>query len=338
MTNDNNGFMQFSLQSLMLSFIVVASALAAFGPWGIAITILILAVVAAIRRTDSTEQALFQFAWKFILFCFFIILCSFFINTAHHYDNRCIVNLNLISCLLNTYELEHDGLPRPYYLGPDGKPWHSWRIYIAPYSASLKNTSDAYNFQEPWDGPNNSKLAQAMNNIYQCPSDSSADNKSTTNYLAVVGPDTLWPGDKTISSNDIPDGADKTILLIEWPHSEINWLEPRDFTVEQLCKELESNPKRFAVHNENYGYLFLPDTGIHVLFADGKVRLLSVDYLRKNIKALLTRNGGETIEPFSRRINWPWLTSVIIFVISTIVLIVRPRQWKKQTESQANTQ
>jgi len=195
---------------------------------------------------------------------------------------------------------------------------------------------DAYNLIESSVGPNNSKLTQKMPQILQCPSEPSEIKQSTTNYVAVIGPDTLWPGDKPIRLKDIPDGTDKTILLIEWPRSDINWLEPRDLTVGQLLKELESNakPNRFAVHTENHGPLYLPETGVHVLFANGSVRLLSVDYLRKNLKAMLTRNGGETLEPFSRRINWSWLTAVIILIISTVVLIIRPKQWNNQSEAQ----
>jgi prepilin-type processing-associated H-X9-DG protein len=333
--------LQFSLQSLMLSFVVVASAVSAFSLYGFGIAAILLAIAVYIRSAKSKKQAFNRAIWILIFTTVFWILFIIDSQSVHKSSRRgqCANNLHQIGLALLDYESERGCFPPPYMRDKDGKLWQSsWRILIMPQLGRL-DLYDAYNLIESSDGPTNSKLVQKMPQILQCPSDPSAIKQSTTNYVAVIGTDTLWPDDKPIGFKDIPDGADKTILLIEWPRSDINWLEPRDLTISRLLKELESNakPNRFAVHTEDHGPLYLPETGVHVLFADGSVRLFSVDYLRKNMKAMLTRNGGETIEPFSRRINWPWLTAVIILIISTVVLVIRPKQWNNQTELHVET-
>ena len=50
----------------------------------------------------------------------------------------------------------------------------------------------AYDFGEPWDGPNNRRLIARMPDIFRCPTDSHAP-AGTTNYVAVVGNETAWP-------------------------------------------------------------------------------------------------------------------------------------------------
>ena len=60
--------MRFTLQTLMLSVLVVASALGAFGAWGLVVAGILLAIVAYIRNPDSAGQA----AGRFLL----VLACS----------------------------------------------------------------------------------------------------------------------------------------------------------------------------------------------------------------------------------------------------------------------
>ena len=81
--------------------------------------------------------------------------------------------------------------------GPDGRPWHSWRILILPY-IEAEGLFEEYGFSEPWDGPNNRQLAGRMPRLYAFHGDERPGN-TTTNYLAVIGPETAWPGASTVS-------------------------------------------------------------------------------------------------------------------------------------------
>jgi hypothetical protein len=106
------------------------------------------------------------------------------------------------------YNDAHGHLPPPYVLGPDGKRWHSWRVLILPY-IEQDALFNEYKFDEPWDGPNNRKLAERMPRTFAFHS-SHKPGDTTANYLAVVGDETAWPGTRTVKFADITDGVSST--------------------------------------------------------------------------------------------------------------------------------
>ena len=94
-----------------------------------------------------------------------------------------------------------------------------------------------YRLDEPWDGPHNRKLLAAGNRtLFSCPSDHGSAVTSKTSYVAVAGDDTLWSGDNRRTPKDFRNLPSNKILLIERPGSDIDWLEPRDLTVEQALR------------------------------------------------------------------------------------------------------
>ena len=56
------------------------------------------------------------------------------------------------------YHETFGSFPPAFVNGPDGTPWHSWRVLILPYLQQQK-LYESYNFAEPWNGPNNRTLA-----------------------------------------------------------------------------------------------------------------------------------------------------------------------------------
>src|SRR5437016_5175694 len=72
--------------------------------------------------------------------------------------STCSGHLSLLSVGLHNYHAGNGHFPPAYILGPDGKPWHSWRVLILPFIEQQRLYNE-YNFDEPWDGPNNRKLA-----------------------------------------------------------------------------------------------------------------------------------------------------------------------------------
>ncbi len=91
--------------------------------------------------------------------------------------------------------------PPAYVVDRQGKPMHSWRVLILPFMEQ-KELYDAYDFAEPWDGPNNRKLASRIGSIY-LRSGLDSGQAQTTSFVAVVGPQTAWPG----SEADDSEGA-----------------------------------------------------------------------------------------------------------------------------------
>jgi hypothetical protein len=57
---------------------------------------------------------------------------------------------------------------------------------------SRQELYNAYNFAEPWDGPNNAKLADKIGNIFRRP-EAERDGSPMTSFVAVVGPGRSFP-------------------------------------------------------------------------------------------------------------------------------------------------
>src|SRR5689334_22115089 len=100
---------------------------------------------------------------------------------------------------------------------------HSWRVLILPF-LDQKAIYDRYRFDEPWDGPNNRKLHDLVVSAYACPSHPNPGHATT--YVAVVGPETAWPGAESRRLDEITDGHDRTIRVVEIASPSIHWMEP----------------------------------------------------------------------------------------------------------------
>ena len=54
------------------------------------------------------------------------------------------------------YHADYGSFPPVYIADSDGRPIHSWRALVLPYISP--ELAARYSFDEPWNGPNNSKL------------------------------------------------------------------------------------------------------------------------------------------------------------------------------------
>jgi prepilin-type processing-associated H-X9-DG protein len=176
--------------------------------------------------------------------------------------------------------------PPPHYDDATGKPMHSWRILICPYldhNALYKQ----YDFSEPWNGPMNSRLAPTTGlvNLFMCPSDRTS-LPDTTNYVAVTGPGTAWHHDRSFA---LTDGTSDLIMLVEISNSNIHWMEPRDLPIEELEDWLDPDhpPRLFSNHAQ----------GGHVLFADGRVEMLSREETIERLRAMAASAGRDGAAP-----------------------------------------
>ena len=194
----------------------------------------------------------------------------------------CGNNLKQIVLALHDYHDVYGSLPPTYIADKNGKPMHSWRVLILPF-IEQKPLYDKYNFDEPWDGPNNSKLAATIMKAYSCPAEHAKKGSSAsleTDYVAIVGDHTAWRGEKALNFGDFKDGTSNTIFVVEVHHSGIHWMEPRDLHVSQMAPTI--NPK----HGQ--GISSAHPGGAQVGLADGAVRFLPdetpQDVLRSHIQ------------------------------------------------------
>ena len=176
-----------------------------------------------------------------------------------------------------------------------GRPMHSWRVLLLPF-LEQEALYNKYRFDEPWDGPNNRRLADIALEIYRCPSDAyfakGKESTTTTNYVAVIGPETIWPESRSVSISEISDGISNTIALVEVANSGIHWMEPRDLHVLQMAPSVNGHAGQ-GISSRHEG-----PVGNHILLCDGRVTRLSDDFPGDRLRALLTRSGGEDVGEF----------------------------------------
>ena len=140
-----------------------------------------------------------------------------------------------------------------------------------------------YNFNEPWDGPNNRKLASRMPPIYALHGERGLGN-TTTNYLAVVGPPTIWQGSRGLPIEALKDGSSQTILIVENKGADIHWMEPRDLSFADMDFKLDS-PKEISSRYVDPA----------VVMVDCTIYRLTKKVEPETLRAMLTINGGEDV-------------------------------------------
>lgn len=199
---------------------------------------------------------------------------------------RCLNNIHNVGVALHNYHSIYGTLPPAYITDANGRPMHSWRVLILPF-LDRNDLYAEYRFDEPWDGPNNLKLRDVIVDTFTCPEDHGGTPSTQTSYVAVVGGDTMWPGDRGMTLDDVTDGLGKTLLVVEIANSGIHWLEPRDLHVSQMSRTINGK--------SGQGISSMHPLGACVVFADGRGRYLSNETPATTIEALLTIRGGETV-------------------------------------------
>ncbi|QDV27927.1 DUF1559 family PulG-like putative transporter [Aureliella helgolandensis] len=140
--------------------------------------------------------------------------------------------LNQLSLALHNYHGVYGCFPPACITDARGRPMHSWRILVLPYMEE-RPLYENYDFNEPWDGPNNSLLAKQMPRMFHSPTE--PQSSEFTNIVAISGDGTTFPSDRSTSLTDILDGPENTILLTEISESEVPWLKPQDLDAANLA-------------------------------------------------------------------------------------------------------
>jgi hypothetical protein len=316
---------------------LLAAALATFGPAGLLLALPILGLWAYIYFSRSRTRAFAHGCVAVLVsFCLIGLVLPLTFNNAREAARRtqCAGNLKQIAAALNNYHGVHGTFPPAVIADKNGKPMHSWRVLLLPY-VSEKSRYGKYNFQEPWDGPNNSKLLNPMPDIYRCPSDVRTGHGQGvwTSYVAVVGPRTAWPGVSARKIDEITDGTANTILVLENRNADIPWMAPRDVSLEEVLGSFTSvDPQPAGVHySESFFYHY--SIGRNVAFADAYATFLyQYDGLpRVALSNLLTIDDGVSLDP--RNLGIPFGGTKRLKVGSCyrlavfVFLIVLPLPW-----------
>ncbi|GIW84177.1 MAG: hypothetical protein KatS3mg106_690 [Gemmataceae bacterium] len=201
--------------------------------------------------------------WRFIIGCGIIIMVVLMLGVSAFVRVKmqehiigmkagiCSASMRMIGRAMECYHDKYGHFPPAYVVGPGGKPAHSWRVLLLEF---LKpELYHEYRFDEPWDGPNNRRLADKMPFCYACPADSGAKRKRQTNYFVVIGPRTVFPGAQTVKLSDIQRPHEETILIVEAVGLGVHWMEPRDLDWETLSVEV-NDPTRPSISSKHNRY------------------------------------------------------------------------------------
>lgn len=205
---------------------------------------------------------------------------------------QCHNNLVHIGIALHNYHQANGCYPPPYLTSASGAPMHSWRVLLLPY-LDRQDLYARYNFNEPWNGPNNQLLAAEIPDIYQCPSDAHPPGSVETSYVAIVGPGLFFDPIRTNRFAYIVDGPAGTIAVVEssGPHGlHVPWMAPQDLSAESIAPMINGQAGPGIASKHLHGAQFL--------MADGHVHFLNDDLAPANLRGMLTIAGGEQVVTF----------------------------------------
>ena len=192
--------------------------------------------------------------------------------------NQCANNLKRIALALLNYADAYEALPPAYTTDANGKPLHSWRTLILPYldEQALYKSID---LTKPWDDPANSEVFKTQLEVYQCPSTSDIDNRTT--YQAVLTPHSCFRPTEPRPLSEVADLASPTMMVIEVDSNHaVPWMSPEDAD-ENLVMGIERGSKLDHVGT------------VHAAFVDGTVGLIDVDSTAAQRRALISVAGND---------------------------------------------
>lgn len=199
---------------------------------------------------------------------------------------QCTNNLKTIGLAMQNYADVYGAFPPAYLADENGKPKHSWRVLLLPY-LEQQPLYDRYDFDEPWDGPNNRQLGALMPKAFACPSHAPGGAvNTTTSYAAISGPGTLFEADTSSSIASVTDGLSHTLMVAEATGAGIHWMEPRDLDVTAMTFKINGSPNDISGEHPGIAQAVLGDGSCHALQS-----ALDAETLR----ILTTKAGGEPL-------------------------------------------
>ena len=337
--------MQYRLSTIFLVFFFVAASLALFGAWGLLVAPVFLAIAFVYRWNDSLSASL---AELYAIVCILFVLAALILPALqgarecgpHH--PSCTINMKLLGLGLWNYHDAHKHFPSIISCDENGKPLHSWLVSILP-NIEYDHIFNQLNADEPWDSPHNVQvLGQISADEFSCPRCSKNPSVACTDYLAVIGPGTIWRRDGPVGVKDLPNPKSITLAVIEYHGSDKHWAEPWALTAEELLERMQCGKKTWISTDH--------PTVVNVMFADGSVRGLSADMpiavwrklLMGEVKSFDELDGWERISNHPPALSlfahqssptpgsWPFLLSVLVWLVSLTLLFRRAHAGRKK--------
>jgi hypothetical protein len=240
--------------------------------------------------SEKTTNIPFQFSLRsLMIFVTIIAFCcgmlTWVIRSAKESMEQtdCRNHLKCLHLGLDCYHNSYQSYPPAVLYDENGKAAHTWRVFMIPFWLDYEfgDGRPLHDFSQAWNSSKNQMFDKSCNDLFKCPSDRNQD-KPFTNYVAVVGEDTMWPPNARIKFNGRRNSHSETILLIELPDSSIHWMEPRDPTVEEFMEKIKSPIGK--------GIRCIHPHGLNYVTVGGEFRSFPPDTDPETIRRLLKRD------------------------------------------------
>ncbi len=223
---------------------------------------------------------------------FFVVMGFLFVRMVQDAreaarGSQCRGHFKQLVMALHFYHDTFKCFPPAYTTDSHGRRMHSWRALILPW-IEQRDIVAKYDFSKPWNDPANLAMADQINlDLFHCHSEPDHGTSLMTNYVVVVGQPTAFPGAGSTTKDDITDGLEDTILLVEIANSDIRWMEPRDLEFDKLSFAI-NDPHRPGISSSH-------PRGAGVCFANGVVIRATKSLRPATVRGLLTISGGEPL-------------------------------------------
>ncbi len=190
---------------------------------------------------------------------------------------------------LQGYYEDHGCFPPAYTTDQAGRPMHSWRALLLPYLSSPDSQlARYYDFDQPWDSPQNLRLLVATPEAFRSEWDA---EPGTTHFVVVTGdpfqfPQTMFTPGRGIKWQDVTDRPETTILVARTPQA-VPWTRPgADLQFSTMTMRINQGPA-------SIGSCAGSDYAAEVLMADGSKMYLDSVHDSNLTQLIQPADGGQ---------------------------------------------
>ena len=193
-------------------------------------------------------------------------------------------NLKLFGLAFHNYHDVNSRFPQRASTDKKGKALLSWRVQLLPY-LDAADIYQQFHLDEPWDSEHNKTLIEKMPALFSARGDEELAKLGKTRILSPANAEACLGVKEGTRIQDILDGTSNTILAVEVrADAAVIWTKPDDFVIDF------KQPLKALQDSRNGGFM--------ALFSDGTVRTITDKIKTEIFKAIITRDGGETVNDF----------------------------------------
>lgn len=126
--------------------------------------------------------------------------------------------------------------------------------------------------------------------LFNCTTRFPDEASPLTSYLAVVGPETVWPESGGVRPQDLTSGLRTPLMVVEVGNSDVHWMEPRDLHVRQMAPTINPTSGQ-GISSPHY-----LEKGAHAVMVDGPACILPNSLSADEVRRMLWRVPHEDSE------------------------------------------